>query len=288
MTLTINTLVWWFYSSLLWKVYKLPVVGPFFFRLLQCLVHSFLVFSSTFGAVPFALWFMIESHAGKVKPLNGALVIIASYHFSIGDLVAQAVCWLVRVNRKVWGRSFPLCFSLGSFLLLGRFCFLLLWSSWGDVIMIMIIWSIFSILVIPLPPRSLIVGLFSLCDCLILWLILAGFPTVSSGIVSLLTSLKQFHMAVHLPGSVLNELHHLTDDLDLLVPQFLTPNQGSLYAVQHSSLLHGICLSFKFFIVIIQVLQNLCKEEIKTINIFDRGNGETKPSRIVPRSNTFS
>uniref|UniRef100_A0A8C0C4A6 Uncharacterized protein n=2 Tax=Accipitrinae TaxID=8955 RepID=A0A8C0C4A6_9AVES len=80
---------------------------------------------------------MIESHAGKVKPLNGALVIIASYHFSIGDLVAQAVCWLVRVNRKVWGRSFPLCFSLG---------------------------SIFSILVIPLPPRSLIVGLFSLCD----------------------------------------------------------------------------------------------------------------------------
>lgn len=34
--------------------------------------------------------------------------------------------------------------------------------------------------------------------------------------------------------------------------------------MQHPSLLHGICLSFKFFVVIIQVLQNLCKEEIKT------------------------
>lgn len=220
---------------------------------------------------------MVESHTRKVKPFNGALIIITSYHFSIGDLVAQAVCWLIRVNRKVRGRSFPLCFSLGSFLLLGCFCFLLLWCSWGDVIMIMIIWGIFSILIIPLPPWSLVVRLFSLCDCLILRLVLAGFPAVSSGVISLLTGLKQFHVAVHLPCSVLNELHHLTDDLDLLVPQFLTSNQGSLYAVQHSSLLHSICLPFKFFIVIIQVLQNLCKEEIKTINIFDRENGKTKP-----------
>lgn len=141
----------------------------------------------------------------------------------------------------------------------------------------MIIWGIFSILIIPLPPRSLVVGLFSLCDCLILRLILAGFPAVSSGVISLLTSLKQFHVAVHLPCSVLNELHHLTDDLDLLVPQLLTSNQGSLDAVQHSSLLHSICLPFKFFIVIIQVLQNLCKEKTKTVKFFVRENGKTKP-----------
>lgn len=100
------------------NVHKLPVVSPFFLGLFQGFVHCFLVFPPTFGAVPLALWFMVESHAGEVEPLDGALVVVTTDHLSIGDLIAQTVRGLVGVDGEVCGRGFPLCFGLGAFLLL--------------------------------------------------------------------------------------------------------------------------------------------------------------------------
>lgn len=60
---------------------------------------------------------MVESHAGEVEPFNGALVVVAAYHLSIGDLIAQTVRGLIGVDGKVCGGSLPLCFGLGTFLL---------------------------------------------------------------------------------------------------------------------------------------------------------------------------
>lgn len=111
------------------EVPQLPVVSPLLFGLLQGFVHGLLILPSTFGTVPLALWFMIQSHAGEVEPLDGALVVVTADHFSIGDLIAQTVRRLVGVDGKVCGGRFPLRFGLGALLLLGGFCFLLLRRS---------------------------------------------------------------------------------------------------------------------------------------------------------------
>lgn len=107
----------------------LPVISPLLFGFLQGFVHGFLILPSTFGTVPLALWFMIQSYTREVEPFDGALVIVTANHFSIGDLITQTVRWLVRVNGKVCRRCFPLCFGLGAFLLLGGLCFLFLRCS---------------------------------------------------------------------------------------------------------------------------------------------------------------
>lgn len=117
--------------------------------------------------------------------------------------------------------------------------------------MLVIIGCVLSILVVALSPGPLVIGLFCLSDCLVLGLILAGFATVAGGVTDLLMRLKEFHVTVHLPGPVLHQLHHLTDNLDLLVAQLLAPNQGSLNAVQHSPLLGAIRLTFKLLIIVI-------------------------------------
>lgn len=62
---------------------------------------------------------MVQSDAGEVEPLDGALVVVAAYHLSIGDLIAQTVRRLVGVDGEVCGGRFPLGFGLGAFLLLG-------------------------------------------------------------------------------------------------------------------------------------------------------------------------
>ncbi|ELK24933.1 hypothetical protein MDA_GLEAN10017039 [Myotis davidii] len=111
--------------------------------------------------------------------------------------------------------------------------------------MIVIIGCILPIFVVALSPRPLVIGLFCLCDCLVLGLILAGFATVASGVIDLLVCLKEFHVTVHLPGPVLHQLHHLTHNLDLLVAQLLAADQGSLNAVQRSPLLVAVRLPLK-------------------------------------------
>uniref|UniRef100_A0A8C9D0H0 Uncharacterized protein n=1 Tax=Panthera leo TaxID=9689 RepID=A0A8C9D0H0_PANLE len=174
---------------------------------------------------------MIQPHAGEVEPLDGALVIVAADHFSIGDLIAQTVRGLVRVDGKVCRGRLPLGFGLGALLLLGGFRLLFLGRSRGDIIMVVMIGRVLPVLVVALPPGPLAVGLFRLRDGLALGLILAGFATVASGVIDLLVGLKELHVTVHLPGPVLHQLHHLTHDLDLLVSQLLAPNQGSLNAV---------------------------------------------------------
>lgn len=116
-------------SSLLRELRQLPVISALLFGFLQGLVHGLLILPSTFGTVPLALWFVIQPHAGEMEPLDGALVIVTADHFSIGDLIAQTVRWLVRVDGKVCGGRFPLGFGLGAFLLLRGFCFLLLRRS---------------------------------------------------------------------------------------------------------------------------------------------------------------
>ena len=139
----------------------LPVVGLLLFGLLQGLVHGLLILPSTFGAVPLALGFMVQPHAGEVEP-PGALVIVTADHLSIGDLIAQTVRGLVWLNGKVCRGCFPHGFGLGAFLLLGGLCLLLLRHSGGDVIMVVIISC-----VVALSLGPLVVGLFCLRDCLI-------------------------------------------------------------------------------------------------------------------------
>lgn len=100
------------------SVHSLPVVSPLFLGLLQGFVHGLLALPTALGAVPLALWFMVEPHAGEVEPLDGAFVVVTADHLPVGDLVAQTVRGLVGVDGKVGRRRFPLCFGLGAFLLL--------------------------------------------------------------------------------------------------------------------------------------------------------------------------
>ena len=64
-------------------------------------------------------------------------------------------------------------------------------------------------------------------------------------------------MTVHLTGPVIYKLHYLTNNLDLPVTQLLAPNQGSLNAVQHYSLLGAVWVPFKLPTILIQFLQYL-------------------------------
>ena len=60
------------------------------------------------GAVPFALWRLRQIDAAIMKPLDGALVIVAAHHLTVRDLVAEAVARFVRVAIPVYGgRVFP-------------------------------------------------------------------------------------------------------------------------------------------------------------------------------------
>jgi len=54
--------------------------------------------ATTFGAVPFALWLDSQVDTRKVKPLDYAVVIIAANHFSVADLLTNAISGFIRVN----------------------------------------------------------------------------------------------------------------------------------------------------------------------------------------------
>merc|ERR1719312_1118642 len=68
------------------------------------LLSLFLLFKhwETLWTVPLPLGLVREGHAGEVEPLNGAVLIVTSYHLSIADLLAKTVCWLVRIHRHVY------------------------------------------------------------------------------------------------------------------------------------------------------------------------------------------
>ena len=55
------------------------------------------------GAVPLALGLRGELHAVKVEPLDGAEVVVAADHVTVGHLVAQAVRRLIGVYLEVAG-----------------------------------------------------------------------------------------------------------------------------------------------------------------------------------------
>ena len=240
----------------------LPVVGPLPFGLLQGLVHGLLALAPALGAVPLALGLVAQPHAGEVEPLDGALVVVAANHLPVGDLVAQTVRGLVRVDGQVRGGRLPLRFGLGALLLLGGLGLLLLGRARGDVIVVVIIRGVLPVLVVALPPGPLVVGLLRLGDRLVFGLVLAGFA-VARGVSGLLVGLQQLHVAVHLPGPVLHQLHHLTHKLDLLVAQLLAADQRPLDAVQCSPLLGAVRLPLEPLVVLVQFLQDLCQGENK-------------------------
>ena len=91
---------------------KLPVVRPLLFGPLQTLVHSLFILTTAFGAIPFPFGLVVETHTREVEPLDGALVVIAADHLTVGDLLAQAICGLVRVDGQVCGRRLSLLFGL--------------------------------------------------------------------------------------------------------------------------------------------------------------------------------
>uniref|UniRef100_A0A6B0UH62 Putative secreted protein n=1 Tax=Ixodes ricinus TaxID=34613 RepID=A0A6B0UH62_IXORI len=53
------------------------------------------------GAEPLPFRFTRQAHAGEVEPLYGTVRIVAANHFSIGDLVAEAVGGLVGVHGHI-------------------------------------------------------------------------------------------------------------------------------------------------------------------------------------------
>ena len=50
---------------------------------------------------PLSLWLPLQQHTAKVEPLDGAQVVVAANHLAVGDLVAQAVSRLVRINLYI-------------------------------------------------------------------------------------------------------------------------------------------------------------------------------------------
>ena len=61
----------------------------------------FLAIGGASGAKPLSFWFGGKSNAAEVEPLDGALEIVTSDHFPVGDLVTNAVSRLVRVHGHV-------------------------------------------------------------------------------------------------------------------------------------------------------------------------------------------
>jgi len=49
-------------------------------------LHYGRLIASTVGAVPFALWFPLQLDTCKVKPLDGAKVVVTSNHLAMFDL----------------------------------------------------------------------------------------------------------------------------------------------------------------------------------------------------------
>lgn len=60
----------------------------------------------------------MQPHTREMKPLDGTLVVVAADHLTVGDLLTQAICGLIRIDRQVRGRHLSLGLALWPFLLL--------------------------------------------------------------------------------------------------------------------------------------------------------------------------
>ena len=72
-----------------------------FLQKLSFRFHNCRLVSSAARAEPLPLGFTGELDAGEVEPLDGTQVVVAADHLAVGDLVAQAVGRLVRVDVHV-------------------------------------------------------------------------------------------------------------------------------------------------------------------------------------------
>lgn len=84
-----------YYSRLLSPTAEWGVAGA---GLASLGLHLVAAIASTPGAVPAALGLGGEHDAGEVEPLDAALLVVAADHLAEGDLLAQAVRGLVRVD----------------------------------------------------------------------------------------------------------------------------------------------------------------------------------------------
>jgi hypothetical protein len=65
----------------------------------------FLHLGGTFGTVPLALHWPVETHALEVEPLDGTLCIVAANHLAKRHSAARAVSGLVRIDRHLHFRT---------------------------------------------------------------------------------------------------------------------------------------------------------------------------------------
>jgi hypothetical protein len=76
----------------------LPIIPLELLEELALGLHHVGAVASTLGAEPFPLGLGGEGDAGEMEPLYGAEVVVAEDHLAEGDLVAEAVARLVRVD----------------------------------------------------------------------------------------------------------------------------------------------------------------------------------------------
>uniref|UniRef100_A0A8C4RWL9 Uncharacterized protein n=1 Tax=Erpetoichthys calabaricus TaxID=27687 RepID=A0A8C4RWL9_ERPCA len=119
---------------------------------------------------------VIKCHARKVKPLDGALIVVTTDHLPVRHLVAQTVSGLVGVDGQVCRRGLPLRLRFRTLLFLGGFGFFLLGRASCDLLtVVVIIGCVFPVLVVPLSSRSLIAGLLTGVAVLVSTFLLTGF-----------------------------------------------------------------------------------------------------------------
>lgn len=64
------------------------------------LSFSLLLESNATWAIPLPLRMLFHADAPKVIPFDLAIIIVACDHLSVADLVAEAICWFVRIHRQ--------------------------------------------------------------------------------------------------------------------------------------------------------------------------------------------
>lgn len=208
--------------------------------------------------LPLGLW--LQPHAGEVEPLDGALRRCRSDHLPVGDLVAQTVRGLVRVDGQVLGGAASSRFGLGRFFFLEALAFFSLGVP-GDVIVVVIVRRVLRFSLLRCHRDLLLLG-FSAWAIASFWTCPGRLCCGPMASAALWWASSSSHVAVHLPGQFLHQLHHLTHELDLLVAQLLlAAGQRPLDAVQLS--FWAPCFSLEPLLVLIRFLQDLCQGENK-------------------------
>lgn len=94
--------VWWKFLPLP-KSSKKPLVFNLFSRWRHLFMSTApsLHCSRTLWTVPFPFWCFCQSNTSIMEPLNGAILVITAYHFTIGHLITNAVTWLIWIIGPV-------------------------------------------------------------------------------------------------------------------------------------------------------------------------------------------